>query len=430
MAIIGKAKETVKSLPVVVAAGIAAAVVLGVGLVKLGLFNALVHDRWLPEILVGLALIVFLLIIFIGLPWYRERSFVRRLDSGYQVGGEQSPEEFQAKFAAAMRRFRNLPQHSGKGNSTYALPWFLMMGAAGCGKTAAIKEAGIFSTLTSITSEHTTTNCDWWVSNSMLLLDTSGRYTIPSEVERDRGEWYRLLRLVKYHHGQEPLSGIVIAIAADYLASQSEEKIRSDGGQVRERIEEAIRELELDFPVYFLITKCDLIEGFAEFFGALPIRVLNQAVGWVDDPPAALSGGPPRGRALFQRLANGLESTYQRLAVLGTSVLNGKVAEGLRQPLFCFPEEWRALERRLSIFLEVLVNEDVRYHTPFIRGVFLSSAAQQGPRTSFIRSQLPMTSAPAPSDGKPQSRYFLCELFETILPRDRALASALTSKVA
>ena len=103
---------------------------------------------------------------------------------------------------------------------------------------------------------------------------------------RDRGEWYRLSRLIKHYHGAEPSSGMIVALAADYLASQPDEKLRGDAGQVRERIEEAIQELGADFPVYVLLTRCDLIEGFAEFFGVLPLRLLNQAVGWVDDPPA------------------------------------------------------------------------------------------------------------------------------------------------
>ncbi len=430
MAIVDKAKNVLRSPTTIGAAGIAIAVAIVAVLARLGVFTALVHSRWFPEILIGVAAIVVLLIIFVGLPWYRERSFVQRLGSGYQVAGEQSPQEFQARFTAALRRFRNLPQHGAKGDSTYALPWFLMIGAGAAGKTEAIKAAGIFSTLTSTASEGATQNCDWWVSNSMLLLDTAGRYTIPTDVERDRGEWYRLLRLIKYYHGAEPLSGMIIAVAADYLTSQSDEKLRGDAGQVRERIEEAIQELGVDFPIFVLLTKCDLIEGFAEFFGVLPIRVLNQAVGWVDDPPAGISGGPPRGAAAFRRLQDGLHSTYQRLSVLGSSVLNGNVAEGLRQPLFCFPEEFRALERRLGVFLEVVAGEDVRYHTLLLRGVFLSSARQQGPRYSFLRSQVTIGSQPAASDSKTPSRYFLRELFETILPRDRPLATAATSNKA
>jgi type VI secretion system protein ImpL len=430
MPILDKIKNVVKSPRTIVVAGVVIVITLIAGLVKLGVFRALIHSPWFPEIVVGLVLIIVLLIVFVGIPWYREYSFVQRLESGYRVGGEQSPQEFQAKFTAALRQFRNLPQHAGKGDPSYALPWFLIIGAGASGKTEAIKSSGIFAALSSTATEGATQNCDWWVSNSMLLLDTAGRYTIPSDVERDRGEWYRLLRLIDHYHGREPLSGMIVAVAADYLATQSDEKLRADAGQVRQRIEEAIQELEFDFPLYILLTKCDLLEGFSEFFGALPIRVLNQAVGWIDDPPAGIAGGPARGATAFRRLQDGLRSTYERLNVLGTSVLNGKVAEELRQPLFCFPEEFHALVSRMAVFAEPLWSEDVRYHTPLLRGIFLSSASQQGPRTSFLRKEVAIESQPTASESKAPVSYFLRGLFETILPRDRVLARSEASKAA
>jgi len=430
MPIVDTAKNALKSPAAIVAAGLIIIAALIAGMAKLGFFRALIRSGWLPEIAVVVAVIALLPIIFVGLPWYRKRVFTRRLASGYRVGGEQSPQEFQAKFTASLRRFRSLPQHLGKGDSTYALPWFLTIGPGASGKTEAVKSSGIFSALTSTTAEEATQNCDWWVSNSMLLLDTAGRYTIPTDVERDRGEWYRLLRLIKYYHGREPLSGMIVTVAIDYLASQPDEKLRADAGQARERIEETIQEVGVDFPIYILVSKCDLVEGFGEFFGALPVRVLNQAVGWIDDPPAGIAGGPARGAAAFRRLQNGLESTYQRLNVLGTSMLSGKIAEDLRQPLFCFPEEFRALTGRLGVFAEVLSSEDVRYHTPMLRGVFVSSASQQGPRTSFLRSEVAIASQPKPSESKAPSGYFLRELFEIILPRDRAIARTAASKAA
>jgi type VI protein secretion system component VasK len=110
--------------------------------------------------------------------------------------------------------------------------------------------------------------------------------------------------------------------------------------------------------------------------------------------------------------------------VLGTSVLNGKVAEELRQSLFCFPEEFRALGARLLVFVEVLCSEDVRYHTPLVRGVFVSSAPVAGPRRSFLRTQVEIGSPPTESTVEIAPSYFLKDLFETILPRDRALARA------
>jgi type VI secretion system protein ImpL len=428
MAILDTLNRARQSPVILFGAAGATVVALFALLVWLGLVRALLHSPWLWEIVIALTALVAIVIIVWGIPWWRERSFVHRLGSDYRVAGEGSPQEFQGKFTHALRRFRSLPQQSGKGEPLYSLPWFLMVGPGGAGKSEALKTSGLFSALTPPQAEGGTQNCDWWVSNTMLVLDTAGRYAIPIDVARDRGEWYRLLRLVRHYHGREPLNGMILTVSANELASQPDDKLRADGGQVRERIEEAIQELGVDFPVYVLVTKCDQLEGFGEFFGVLPQRIANDAVGFVDDPPAGVGGGPARGTEAARRFQAGVHSVYERLHVLRLSILNGNTPEALRQPIFCFPEEFRAIERSLSAFVGPLLSEDVRYHTPLFRGVFFASARREGTPVSSMRKQVQIAEEPAALESMPQQPYFLRDLFETILPRDRALSTALGPK--
>ena len=102
------------------------------------------------------------------------------------------------------------------------------------------------------------------------MLDTGSRYVAQADKARDRAEWYRLLRLLRRHREHEPINGLLVTVAADTLASQTEEKIRADASRLRERIEEAVRELGCEFPIYLVVTKCDQIEGFSTFFTPLP----------------------------------------------------------------------------------------------------------------------------------------------------------------
>src|SRR5208282_2942176 len=66
-----------------------------------------------------------------------------------------------------------------------------------------------FSPITAVAPEGTT-NFDCWVSNTMLVLDTAGRYAIAADAAKDRGEWYRLLRLIRHYHGRDPMNGLII----------------------------------------------------------------------------------------------------------------------------------------------------------------------------------------------------------------------------
>jgi type VI secretion system protein ImpL len=420
MAIADTARNAIESPVIRLVAAIAAVVALIAVVAWLGLFTAIFHSRWFLEIALAAAAIVVFAVLFWCVPWFREWRFVNQGSSGYRVGGEESPQEFRAKFVSTIGKLKSLPQASGKGDPLYSLPWFLMLGPAQSGKTAALAAAERFSPITAVAPEGTA-NFDCWVSNTMVVLDTAGRYAIAADAAKDRGEWYRLLRLIHHYHGHDPMSGLIITIAADQLGSEPEEKLRELGGKLRERVEESIQELGVDAPVYVLVTKCDLLEGFQEFFGLLPQRVLSEAVGYVDDSGAA-SNAASRGAAAFKRFQAGVRSVYDRLHILRLSIFNGKTAEQMRQPIFCFPEEFRALEGPLEAFIEPLAGEDVRYHPTLLRGIFFASSAQQGAPISSLRRQLEISAQPAAGNGKQAKGFFLNDLFASVLPRDRALA--------
>ncbi|MGH8012920.1 MAG: type VI secretion protein IcmF/TssM N-terminal domain-containing protein [Candidatus Binataceae bacterium] len=357
------------------------------------------------------------------IPWFKRPSKSRG-DPEFPAGGGGSPEEFQTRFNDALRRFRALPQHAGRGDPIYSMPWYLMLGGGQSGKSTVLAASGLFSPLTPV-KEGGTLNCDWWVSNRTLVLDTAGRFAFPADPARDRAEWYRLLSLIRHRRGREPLNGVIVTIAADELAVGTDEKLQADGAKIRERLEEAIQQLGRNFPLYLLLTKCDLIEGFSGFLSVLPEAVANEAVGYVDDARAA--DGTETDLTSVQ---TGLHSIYERLHFFRMSMLNGKLAEPLVRPVYCFPEEFRALEEPFARFAEPILSPDVRYHTPFFRGVFLTSARQAGVPFSILRRQLGVATAPAALEGKASRAYFVHDLFERILPRDRALGTAVPKTAA
>ena len=86
-----------------------------------------------------------------------------------------------------------------KGNPLYVLPWYMIIGKSGSGKTTAIKSAGLsssFSEVTSVTGISGTRNCDWWFLEQAVLIDTAGRYAVPVDQDRDKNEWQKFLTLL------------------------------------------------------------------------------------------------------------------------------------------------------------------------------------------------------------------------------------------
>ena len=325
--------------------------------------------------------------------------------------------DLHAHFTQAMLKLKGLSQVMG---DLYTHPWYLLIGPSGTGKTAAMQAAEGFSRLLPPPpGSEATQSCEWWVSNHAVVIDTAGRYTFPVEIERDRGEWLRLLRLVRKQRRREPLNGIIVTVAVDMLATQTDEELRSYGDTLRERIEDAVRSLRFDMPIYVMVTKCDYVDGFGEFVQHLPEVLSPQALGYVDDPLARET--PSRGEAAFERLINGLYDLQTQLHRFRLALLERPSAIAQRCAVFCLPEELKAVQHPLAIVLERLCRSDIRYQTLLVRGVFFSSARQEGARLSFLGHQLPLPEPSFPSSGKSQP-YFLRDVFTHLLPRDRHLA--------
>lgn len=85
----------------------------------------------------------------------------------------------------------------------YQLPWYVIIGAPGAGKTTALVNSGLHFPLADrfgnqLRGVGGTRNCDWWFTNDAVLLDTAGRYTTQeSQREEDAGEWQSFVALLK-----------------------------------------------------------------------------------------------------------------------------------------------------------------------------------------------------------------------------------------
>jgi type VI secretion system protein ImpL len=376
---------------------------------------------WLWALLTFLAAIGVFAAFYWGIPKLRERRFLHQEGSQHVIGSGDSPEEYRAKFAKALQALAALPQLKGSTNPLYELPWYLLLGGSDSGKTSAVRASGLFTPLFKPTrSDGPTMNYEWCVSKTAVVLDTPSRYAEQTNVEQDRAEWYRLLLLLRQHRDREPLNGVVVVIGADALATEPEDSLRATASMLRDRVEEAIQKLGSDVPLYVLVTKCDRVEGFSEFFAKLPAQVTNEVIGYVDETAATHPTEKGRGVHVIERLETALESMYQRLHFFRAALLDGSVPEALRPAIFCFPEEFRALQRSLIAFSEPLLTDAVKYHTPLFRGIFFSSARQAQARVSRLRRTLNLgdTASPGSEAGGP---HFLADLFTQILPRDRGL---------
>ncbi|MCJ8501796.1 type VI secretion protein IcmF/TssM N-terminal domain-containing protein [Desulfatitalea alkaliphila] len=391
-------------------------------------------------------LLILALVLWVGWPWWvslfvalgmaglllaavllrkiwlrrREQRFVHQIiarDDARQANmapaEQQQARELQARWKEAINALRHshLRKH---GNPLYVLPWYMVIGESGSGKTTAIQSARLsspFAEMSRTSGISGTRNCDWWFSEQAVLIDTAGRYAMPVDEDQDKEEWQTFLTLLAKFRKKEPLNGLVVTVAADRLARADTDALTAEGRVIRQRIEELTRVLGARSPVYILVTKCDLVQGATTFCDQLPEPALQQAMGHINQSletdAAALTD------TTFRRVGERLRQL--RLLMLHKTPKGSPSAD-----LLLFPEELDKLRLPLTAFVQGAFQQNPYQETPLLRGIFFSSGRQEGTPFSHFLEALGLihTRDVLPGTNK---GLFLHDFFAKILPTDRHL---------
>ena len=321
--------------------------------------------------------------------------------------------DIQTKWKEAVEALRS--SHLRKyGNPLYVLPWYMIIGESGSGKTTALNSAKLSSPFVEVTRTSGvsgTKNCDWWFFEQAVIIDTAGRYAIPVDEGRDKEEWQRFMNLLMKYRRKEPLNGLIVAVSADKILESSRETLEEDGKNIRRRIDELMRVLGTKFPVYLLITKCDLIQGMSKFCNSLPEKSLDQPMGFINQDLST-------GMDVF--LEQAVNTIGERLRNLRLLLLHQSGAKGVNPELLLFPEEFENLRQGLSAFVKSAFMENPYQETPVLRGMFFSSGRQEGTPYSHFLKALGLIGEKEVLPGTSKG-LFLHDFFSKILPADRGL---------
>src|SRR3984957_20022810 len=112
--------------------------------------------------------------------------------------------------------------------------------------------------------------CDWWFTDEAVLIDTAGRYTTQdSDAKADRRSWLAFLDMLSRNRPRQPINGVIVAISIADVLNLSVKEVAAHADAIRKRLDELHEELKVDFPVYAIFTKMDLVEGFPQYFADL-----------------------------------------------------------------------------------------------------------------------------------------------------------------
>jgi type VI secretion system protein ImpL len=385
--------------------------------------------KWIIGMFVVWLIVVLLIVI---IRWRRNRRMTQALvastddpDEADAVSVEM--EELKAKLKTALTSLRKSKLGA---RSLYELPWYIMIGPPGAGKTTAIVNSGLKFPLleeggeASIGGVGGTRNCDWWFTDHAVMIDTAGRYTTQeSDADADNRGWIGFLGLLKKYRKRQPINGAIIAISLSDLSMTDEVTQAAHAKAIRRRLHELRDKLGVRFPVYVLFTKADLIAGFVEFFDNLGKEAREQV--WGFTLPLDKSKGNVSPVAQFDDQFSAL------LTQLNSQSLERMAAEidhQRRSLIAGFPGQVASVRQVARDFLAEVFQDNKFEHRHMLRGVYFTSGTQEGTPIDRLMMGMARTfglGRQAIGSGRGTGRsFFLTRLFEHVIFREAGLVSA------
>lgn len=285
------------------------------------------------------------------------------------------------RFAESMS-ILSKTRFGGKGNSKalYEIPWYIIIGPPGSGKTTALINSGLDFPLAEKMGKGAlggvggTRNCDWWFTNEAVLIDTAGRYTTQdSHRVVDSKAWDGFLQLLVRYRKRRPINGALIAISIQDIMLQSDEDRAHHARIIRTRIDELVEKLGIRFPIYVVFTKCDLVAGFSEFFEDISLPEREQV--WGITLPSQEKDQQELNVDYIVREYNSLMRRIDRRVL---TRVNSERDSRRRSSIFGFPQQMESMQDNVVDFVRQTFAQNSFQEQPYLRGIYFSSATQEG----------------------------------------------------
>lgn len=401
--------------------------------VLVGLTWGAISQLGTPPVPTGLVALGVLLL-FAGIRWLvrkvRARKSAKKLEGALEKQAEEhlqtvrpdlQPElkAMQAEFAKAVEALKASKLSRGRKDALAVLPWYLIVGSPGAGKSTALRNSGLkFPYLSAkgggVRGVGGTRNCDWWLTNEAVLLDTAGRYVTS---EDDRPEWFAFLDTLVKYRPKRPINGLIVAVSVSELMNVDPQAAGELGQGIRERLDELTSRLRTLVPVYLMITKCDLIPGFTEMYADLTRSERGQLWGFTVPMGSQAEASSDLLLERFDELVTVLEQrTLKRLG-------QERRLEA-RERVYQFPQRFDSLRKNLAEFVQPLFLDNVYQDTPVMRGLYFTSGTQDvkpAERLSGSSSELFGDSRPPEPSAEGRS-YFLWDIFTKVMFPDQEMA--------
>ena len=338
---------------------------------------------------------------------------------------EQSSEEInqiKETFSQALATLKKIKfTDKGRRKALYELPWYIIIGPPGAGKTTALINSSLEFPLAeqfgkgAVQGVGGTRYCDWWFTNEAVLIDTAGRYTTQdSHKIADSTVWLGFLELLKKKRSRRPINGVIIAISMQDLMEQTDNERTEHAKIIRTRIDELMDTLGIRFPIYLMLTKSDVVAGFSEYFEDLTREEREQVWG-ISLPNTPNPSEAPDFELLNEEYIKLLGRLYERVIWR----VNNERDIRRRGMILNFPQQMESMGSSVHSFIQQVFTKNRFQNQPYLRGLYFCSGTQDGTSIdrlmTSISNNFGISSETVQSSRSQGKSYFLGDLFRKVI---------------
>ena len=398
---------------------------------------AMIDSRAVVIVAIGMVLVVGAIFLWqFWLKW-RARRRAKALSGQLSDNSAAAPAAIsdlgqRAKLDALRTTFsQGLERYTAAGKDLYTLPWYVVCGEPGSGKSEAVRHCNVGfppGMHGEMQGAGGTINMQWWFTNHAVLIDTAGKLLFQEAPAGTTTEWQEFLQLLRKTRPNCPINGLLLVIPSESLIRDSFEDIQRKAGKIAQQLDTIQRTLDIRFPVYVLITKCDLINGFREFFaGVKDPQLQHQMTGWSN--PESLDT-PFKPEAVDQHLVEVVRRmSRRRLGLMRDPVPVDASKRRIDEidALCALPASIGALAPRLRKYLgTIFVPGEWGAKPLFLRGIYFTSALTEGAALDAELATalgLPVDQLPEGKAWERERSYFLRDLFVQKIFKENGLVT-------
>lgn len=325
-------------------------------------------NRWLATAAWGIIALVWLTV--------RVMKRLQQLEKQQKQQREEAIDPLSVELNAQQRYLDRwllrLQRHLDNRRFLWQLPWYMVIGPAGSGKTTLLREgfpSDIIYAPEGARGAEQRLYLTPHVGKQAVIFDIDGTLCAPADADiLHRRLWEHALGWLKEKRARQPLNGIILTLDLPDLLTADKRRREHLLQTLRSRLQDIRQHLHCQLPVYVVLTRLDLLQGFAALFQSLNRQDRDAILGVTftrrahenDDWRTELN-------AFWQTWVDRMNLALPDLMVAQTHT---------RASLFSFSRQMQGSREPLVSLLEGLL--DGENMNVMLRGVYLTSSLQRG----------------------------------------------------